>query len=98
MSQTSSTQNLNAHYTNNPKVIRTKNRIANAPVNLPKHHLYSDIDANDRMKNLNNDIYQSYKNEKNKSGITFLKIFGVLAALVVGIKGIKKLASFFKKS
>ena len=58
--------NLNAHYTSNPKVERPQRAIVSAPNNLPVMHLYNDRDANNRMKSINNDIYQGFKQEKQK--------------------------------
>ena len=84
---------LNAHYTSNPKVERPQRAIVSAPNNLPVMNLYNDRDANNRMKSINNDIYQGFKQEKQKDGTNFLKgfvavIFGVLTFL--GIKKVFK--------
>ena len=82
--------NLNSHYSSNPKVERPKRAIVVGPSNLPKAHLFNDRDATNRVKVINNDINQSFKQEKNKDSINFTKgfvaiIFGILAFL-----GIKK--------
>ena len=64
-----SIQNLNAHYSNNAKVTRPKRPVAFAPEELPKPHLFNDTDANNRLKLINQDIYQDSKKEENKFGI-----------------------------
>ncbi len=78
--------NLNQHYSSNPKAERPKRAVAIAPDNLPYYSLCRDEDMNKKMRALNNDIYQSSKKERNKSGMTFLKWFGGLIAVVMGIR------------
>ena len=95
MPEIHSAQNLNAHYSNNAKVIKKSKTPALAPNSLPKHHLYNDIDANDRMNAINQDIYNLYKNEKKSNGKNFIKIFcGIIIAILTAL-GLKKV---FKKS
>lgn len=53
--------NINAHYTNEPKVKRTQRQVASAPGILPTHHIYSDREANERLSALNQDVYDSVK-------------------------------------
>lgn len=77
---------LNQHYSSNPKAERPKRSVAIAPDNLPSYSLCRDEDMNKKMRALNNDIYQDSKREKNKSEKTFLKCFGGLVALVIGIR------------
>ena len=77
---------LNQHYSSNPKAERPKRIVAQAPEQLPSLTLCRDEDMNKKMRALNNDIYQDSKREKNKSGKTFLKWFGGLVALVIGIR------------
>lgn len=93
--------NLDAHYTTNTKLERPKPSIAQAPATIPKMHLFSDNDANKRMKNINNDIYigtnkEKSKNEFNKS--LFLKIFAVIGIAVTSVACFSKLKNFFRKS
>ena len=82
--------NLNAHYTSNPKVERPQRAIVSAPNNLPVMHLYNDRDANNRMKSINNDIYQGFKQEKQKDGTKFLKGFVAVILGILTFLGIKK--------
>jgi len=82
--------NLNSHYTSNPKVERPQKTIVSPPNNLPVKHLYSDRDANNRMKFINNDIYQGFKQEKQKEDISFTKIFLGAMFAVLAFLGIKK--------
>ena len=82
--------NLNAHYTSNPKVERPQRAIVSAPNNLPVMHLYNDRDANNRMKSINNDIYQGFKQEKQKDGTNFLKGFVAVILGILTFLGIKK--------
>lgn len=77
---------INQHYSSNPKAERPNCAVASAPERLPSYSLCNDSDLNRKMRTLNNDIYRSSKQEKNKSGKTFLKWFGGLVALIIGIR------------
>lgn len=81
--------NINQHYSSNPKAERPKRAVATAPDNLPSYSLCRDEDLNKKMRTLNNDIYQSAQKEKNKNEMTFLKWFGALVAVVMGIRFFK---------
>ena len=91
MSEISSNNNLEAHYSTSAKVVRPTRPVASAPSALPNVHLFNDTDANNRIKAINQDIYQNSKKEENKAGIKFLKFFGVLIATILAVKGLKKL-------
>ena len=80
---------LNQHYSSNPKAERPMRTVVIAPDNLPSYSLCRDKDMNEKMRALNNDIYQSSKKEKNKNGITFLKWFGGLVLFVIGFRFIR---------
>lgn len=86
----STNYNINSHYSNNPKAERPQRAIASAPNNLPVMHLYNDKEANNRMKAINNDIYQGFKQEKQKNEISFSKIFIGAVLGVLAFLGIKK--------
>lgn len=91
MSETAIQQNLQAHYTSNPKVECPKRTIAAAPDSLPTAHLYNDIDANKKMKAINNDIYQAAQKEQKSESRSFLKVFIAAVLAVLGICGIRRL-------
>ena len=95
MSEISNNQNLEAHYVKNPKVQRTVNSVVTAPQTVPHTRLFSDKDANSRMKMINHDIYQDSQKEKKRELLAFLKFLGGFAVFILGIKCIKHL---FKKS
>ena len=69
-------QNLNAHYTTQSKVEKPERVVVNGPENIPKYHIYSDKEANEKLTALNNDVYISVKNTPKKSKKKFLGIFG----------------------
>ncbi len=71
-SQSQDGSNLDAHTSSNMKVSPTQFIAAEAPPNLPKIALFSDIDANKRVKNINNDIYVSTINTRQSSGMEVL--------------------------
>ncbi len=77
---------LNQYYSSNPKVERSKRVVAAAPERLPSYSLCRDEDLNKKMSALNNEIYLDSKHEKNKREKTFLKWFGALVAMVIGIR------------
>ena len=89
----SNIQNLEAHYTNNPKVERVKFRVVEGPETLPKYHLYDDIDANRRLSAINNDIYCETKTEKKKGAGGFWTLYAGIAAVILAVFAGKK---FFK--
>ena len=94
MSETINTQ-IDSYYTTKAKAQRPLHPVAIAPEALPSFHLYSDKDANNRMKAINQDIYVNTKKEEKSSLKSFIKItcLGILALLTV--LGLKR---FFKKS
>lgn len=96
MAEISNDQNLNAHYSTNAKAKRPERPVANPPATLSKPHLFNDNDANNRLKMINQDIYQDSKKEEKKDAIKFLKIFGLAVGLVLIIKGFKKIKNTFK--
>lgn len=98
MNEIKNQQNINSHYSTNAKVERPALAVASAPANLPRMHLFNNKDAENRLKQINQDIYTDSKKEENKHGIKFLKIFGLGIGLILIIKGFKNLKNTFKKS
>ncbi len=93
--------NLDAHYTTDTKIKRPLNSIAEPPETLPKHNLFSDREATQKVKQINTDIYEGAKREKTKSDFNkslYFKIFGGITLLSAGIAGIYKIKEFFRKS
>ena len=91
----SHTQNLEAHYITSDKTQRPDHLIAQPPTSIPKTHLFDDKDANERLKAINQDIYDGYKKEDNREKNNFI-IF--LSSFVVGTLLISLFRGFFKKS
>ena len=87
----SESMNLNAHYTNNPKVERKVRHVAEPPQSLPGFHLYNDIDAKNKFKTINQDIYMKTEEQKRKHLRSFLKAMGVLVVSVLAYIGLKKI-------
>ena len=83
--------NIQAHYTDNPKVERSKRMVVKAPEALNNMHLYNDIDAKKKMRAINNDIYVKTEQEKSSFNKKFLKVFGGIVVTILGIIGLKKL-------
>ena len=97
MTQVSSNQILNAHYTTDTKVNRPIKTVANAPSNLPNNKMpYYDKDATKRMQNINESIYRDCQAEKKQKTSGAVKFVSATALTILGALGIKKL--FFKKS
>lgn len=91
----SDVQNLNAHYSQNISTPMPKKVVVSPPQTLPSQHLYNDIDANKRLKAINNDIYQDANKEKKKSVCGYFKFLAGFLATILTVSVIKK---FFKKS
>jgi len=92
----SHTQNLEAHYITTDKTKRPERMVAYPPENIPKTYLFDDKDANNRLKAINQDIYNDYKKEENrkkKNFIKFLSIFTISTLLILSLKNLK----FWKK-
>ena len=75
MNEISQTQNLNAHYTTEPKVKRQEHVVVTGPETIPTRHVYSDREANKKLEKLNNDIYIAVQNEPKPKK---KKFFGLL--------------------
>lgn len=85
---------LDSHYSNEMKVKRPKIVAAEAPQNLPKHTLFSEKEATQKINSINSDIYEGTKKEKSKNEFNkslYFKIFGGVALATAGIAGIYKL-------
>lgn len=61
-------ENLDAHTSANMKVTKPRIVVADASSNIPKMTMFSDIEANKRVKEINNDIYESTVNTKQSTG------------------------------
>ncbi len=61
-------ENLDAHTSTNMKVTKPKIVVADASSNIPKMTMFSDIEANKRVKEINNDIYESTASTKQAGG------------------------------
>ena len=89
------TYNINAHYTNNPKVERPLRIVAEAPDTIPRMHLYNEIDARKKLENINADVCVLTKKEKRKPIKNFILAIGALSLSFLAFIGLKKL---FRKS
>ena len=92
---------LEGHYSTETKVKRPKITVAEAPAALPKHTLFSEKEAKQKINAINTDIYQGTKKEKAKNDFNkslYFKIFGGVALATAGIAGINKIRDFFRKS
>ena len=92
---------LESHYSSEIKVKRPKINAAEAPAALPKHTLFSEKEAKQKLNAINTDIYQGAKKEKSKHEFNkslYFKIFGGVAPTAAGIAGIYKIKGFFRKS
>ncbi len=101
MSEIQNNNLLEGHYSTQTKVKRTKLTAAEAPIVLPKHNLFSEKEANQKINSINNDIYIGAKNEKEKHEFKrslYFKIFGGVTLAAAGIAGISKIKGFFRKS
>ena len=85
---------LEGHYSCETKIKRPAMTVADAPAALPKHALFSEKEAKQRMKALNADIYEATKKEKSKNEFNtslYFKIFGGVGIAAAGIAGISKI-------
>lgn len=69
-------QNLNAHYTTQAKVAKPERVVVEGPNDVPKYHIYSDKEANEKLKALNNDVYISVQNAPKPAK---KKLFGLFS-------------------
>lgn len=69
------TENLNAHYTTSPKVVKPKHVVVQGPENIPVYHTYTDREANIKLEQLNNDVYEAVQRTPKKNKKKFLGIF-----------------------
>jgi len=90
-------QNLNSYYTTLQKVDKPERIVVNGPESIPNQHVFNDREATLKWRKMNNDIYEgAKKKEKQESGV--LKFIIGVGLAVLGIKGIKYLIKFFRKS
>ena len=86
---------LDSYYTTNVKAQRPSRPVAKAPDALPGFHVYSDRDANNKLRAINQDIYIERKKEEAAPFKKFIKVAGLSILGILAIFGLKKL---FKKS
>ena len=60
---------LDAHTSTNMKVTKPIVVASEVPSSIPKMTLFSDIEANKRVREINNDIYESTANTKQSGGM-----------------------------
>ena len=88
--------NIQAHYSNNMKVKRTKRSVNSIPYVTLTNRLVTSKELDSRMKTIDTDIYEGARKEQTKhdfnSGLYF-KIFGSVAIATAIIACIRK----FKK-
>ena len=97
MTQVSSNQILNAHYTTDTKVNRPIKTVANAPSNLPNNNMpYYDREATKKIQAINESIYDDCKAEKKRGFSNAVKFVSATALAILAALGIKNF--FFKKS
>ena len=89
------TYNINAHYTNKPKVEKTARIVAEAPDTIPKMHLYNEIDARKRLQKISKDVCVLTQKEERKPVKNFILTIGALGLSCLAFIGLKKL---FRKS
>ena len=87
------TLNLNSHYTTTPTVNNPQLIVVTAPEEIPIRHVFSDRDANLKLKQLNQDIYKDSQKAKNKDVIKIFKWLGGITIAILAIFGAKH---FFK--
>ena len=76
MEEIKQTQYLNSYYTTSSKVDAPKRVVVSGPDNVPKYHLYTDREANEKLHAIENDVYESIqKTPKKKNKNKFLGIF-----------------------
>ena len=64
-----SDENLDAHVSTNMKVEKPRVIASEVPNSMPKVTMFSDIEANKRVREINNDIYESTVNTKQADGM-----------------------------
>ena len=60
---------LDAHNSTNMKVTKPRVVVSDVPNSMPKVTMFSDIEANKRVREINNDIYESTANTKQAGGM-----------------------------
>lgn len=75
MNEIPKTQNLEAHYSTTTKVTKPEHVVVEGPENIPKYHTYTDNEANQKLKVLNNDVYEAVQKTPKKKRKKFLGIF-----------------------
>lgn len=94
------THNTDSYYTNCAKVTRPKPTVAQGPnYMLQNKVVYSDREANEKMRSINNDIFETSQQIKKQESRKFWKSFIGLIIGLLGIVGLIKLGkNIFKKS
>ena len=85
-----SSNNLNAHYTNQAKVEKPENTVAIPPQTLPSRYAFDENAANKKFEAINKDIYEGAMKEKEKPAKKFWTKYIVFVAAVLGIIGIRR--------
>jgi len=86
-----SAKNLDSHYTTQAKVKPPKYTVAEAPAVLPKYHAFDDIDANNRIDEINTDIYEGVHSEQAGFIKKFWKGYLCFAGAILAFVGARRL-------
>ena len=87
--------NIQAHYSDNMKVTRTRRNVNDIPTNLPANHLISPRELDLRMRSIDTDIYEGQKKEKANHDFNsklYFKIFAgvtIFSAIIACIRKIR---------
>ena len=84
---------IEAHSSDNMKLERPKVSANDMLINLPVQKSYNDKEASQRIKQINQDIYQGTKKEKSKHEFNlkrYFTIFGILGLLTAAIAYFRK--------
>lgn len=87
--------NINAHYTNNPKVEPRKPIVATSPKQVPNRYVFNEEEAKKRLKTIDDSIKKEYETEKKKEQKNFFKFVTATTVCILALLGLTKL---FKKS
>lgn len=91
MSTISNNMNLNQHYSTNAKVEKPKPVIVSGPQSLPSRHTFDDKLANIKIAEVNKELNEKSKIEKNKSVRNFAKVFAGIVITILAALGIKRI-------
>lgn len=90
--------NIQAHYSSEINAKKPTGIVTENLPYLPDRVVFSDTEANKKIKAIDNEVHRSAKKDQKKEAKKFWTVYLGIVAIILSIVGVNKLFDIFKKS